>query len=64
MPLGLKSTPLTLQRMINNLFAGMLRNSVLAYPDDFIIASKDPETHLKTAETLLQRLQEAGLKVK
>ncbi len=64
MPFDLKSVLLTFQRMINNLFAGMLGNSVFTYLDDLIITSKDPETHLKTLPTVLQRLQEAGLKVK
>lgn len=42
----------------DNLFAGMLRNSVFAYLGDLIIASKDPETHLKTLHTVPQRLQD------
>ncbi len=63
-PFGLKSTPLTFQGMINNLFAGMLGNSMFAHFDDLIIASKNPRTHLKTLQTVLQSLQEAGLKVK
>ncbi len=44
---GLKSAPLTFQIKIDNIFAGMLDNTVCAYLDDFIIASKDPKTHLK-----------------
>ncbi len=47
MPFDLKSAPLMSQRTINNLFACMLGNSVFAYLDDLIIASKDPETRLK-----------------
>ncbi len=50
--------------MIHNVFAGMLENSLFAYLYDLIIASKDPETHLQTLQVGLQRLQEAGIKVK
>ncbi len=42
----------------------MLGNSVFTYLDDLIISGKDPETHLKTLKVVLQRLLEAGLKVK
>ncbi len=49
---------------MNNLFAGMLGNSVFAYLDDHIIASKDPDARLQTLQMVFQRLQEAGLKVK
>ena len=64
MPFGLKSAPLTFQRMINTLFADMLGNSVYAYLDDIIIASKSVESHLQTLRSVLQRLHEAGLRVK
>ncbi len=37
---------------------------MFAYFDDLIIASNYPETHFKTLKAVLQRLQEAGLKVK
>ncbi len=61
-PFGLKAAPLMLQRMINYLFAHMLGNCVCIL--DLIIASKDLKTHSKTLKVVLQRLQEAGLKVK
>ncbi len=50
--------------MTNNLFVGMLGNSVFAHLDDLIIANKYPETHLKSLQVVLQRLQEAELKAK
>ncbi len=64
MPFGLKSAPLTFQRMINNIFAGMLGTSVPAYLDDLIVVSRDAETHFKDLRAVFQRLQEANLKVK
>lgn len=42
----------------------MLRYTVFAYLYDFIIANKDPETHLQTLKAVFQRLQEVGLKVR
>ncbi len=47
MPFGLKSAPLTFQKMINNILQVCLE-TLFPYLDDLIIASKDPETHLKT----------------
>ncbi len=64
MPSRLKSAPLTFQRLINDIFAGMLSKTVFAYFDDIIVASKDPDTHLDNLKLLFQKLQEAGLKVK
>lgn len=60
---GLKSAPLTFQRIIKKNFLSMLGNVVFAYFDDLIIASKDLETHSTTLKHVLQRLEEAGLEV-
>ena len=64
MPFGLKSAPLTFQRMMNSLFSGMIGDSVFVYLDDIIVASKDLDSHFTTLRSVFQRLQEAGLKVK
>lgn len=64
MPFGLKTAPLTFQRLINSIFSGMLGTTVFAYLDDLIIASKDPKTHLDNLKLVFHKLQEAGLKVK
>ncbi len=45
MPFGLKSAPLTFQRLINDIFAGMIGKTVFAYLDDIIVAIKDLDTH-------------------
>ncbi len=42
----------------------MLANFAFAYLDGPIIASKGPETHLKTLQAVFHLLQEAGLKAK
>ncbi len=49
--------------MINNLFAGMLGNSVFAYLDNLTIVSKNPET-LKNLIYGSSAVTGAGLKVK
>ncbi len=45
MPFGLKTAPITFQRMINTLFLDMIGNEVYAYMDDLIICSKDGDRH-------------------
>ncbi len=64
MPFGLKGAPLTLQRIMSNIFGDMLGNSVYIYLDDIIIASKDATFHMETLKSKLKRLQNVGLKLK
>ncbi len=63
MPFGLKTAPITFQRMINTLFSDMIGKEVYAYLDDLIICSKDGNSHLARLEAVLLKLREAGLKV-
>ncbi len=62
MPFGLKSAPISFQRMINTVFSDMLGTHVFAYLDDVIICNKDPESHFATLEAVLLKLKESGLK--
>ncbi len=62
MPFGLKSAPITFQRMINTLFSDMLGKTVHTYLDDLIICRKDENSHLVQLEAVLLKLKEAGLK--
>ncbi len=64
MPFELKAAPLTFQRMINTIFAGMLGTSVYTYLEEVIVVSRDAEIHFKDLRAVFQRLQEANLKVK
>ena len=64
MPFGLKSAPITFQRLMNTLFAPMLGKHVYAYMDDVIIFSEDIPSHFKHLESVLLKLREAALKVK
>ena len=63
MPSGLKSAVLTLQRMLYTIFASMMGTFVFAYLDDIIVVSKDAGRHFQDIKALLQRSQEANLKV-
>jgi transposase InsO family protein len=63
MPFGLCNAPATFQRLINTLF-GDLNDQVIGYLDDLIVFSRDVPSHIKTLNVVLQRLQEAGLKLK
>ncbi|KAL3225436.1 hypothetical protein MRX96_049222 [Rhipicephalus microplus] len=49
-------------REMNNLFRGM--RHVVVYLDDFLVTSKDDEDHLQNLQSVLARLQDAGLKLK
>ncbi len=64
MPFGLKSAPISFQRMINTLFSDMLGNHVFAYLDDVTVWNKDPESHFATLEVVLLKLKEESLKPK
>ncbi len=61
---GLKTAPITAQRMINTVFSNLIGKSVYAYLDDLIICSKDGDSHIAKLEAVLLNLREAGLKAK
>ncbi len=63
MPFGLKTAPIIFQRMIHTLLGDLKDRNVFAYLDDVVIASPDVYIHLASLETVLSRLQTAGLKV-
>ncbi len=64
MSFGISGAPLTFQRLINSVFIGLIGDSVFAFLDDVIIASKDVETNLQKLEEVLNRLKLAGLSLK
>ncbi len=63
MPFGLAGAPATFQRMMNRIF-GDISERVAAYIDDVVIFSRTWEAHLEHLGEALDRLKEAGLKVK
>ncbi len=64
MPFGLKSAPITFQRLMNTLLGDLLGKDVFAYLDDLIICSKDADSHFASLEAVLDKLQTGGLKLK
>ncbi len=62
MPFGLKTAPITFQRMINTLFSALIGKGVYAYLDDLIICSKDGNSHLAKLEAVLLKLRKVGLR--
>ena len=64
MPMGLRSSPFTFSRLMNNIFSGLIGKSMFCYMDDIIIMSKDLNEHFDRLESVLKRLQESGLKIK
>jgi len=62
MPFGLTNAPATFQRLMDKLFNGW--SYVFIYLDDILIASKNFAEHIAHITEVLQRLQEAGLKLK
>ena len=64
MPFGLTNAVATFQRLMDLILTGLNLSICLAYLDDIVVFSKTPQEHLHRLECLLQRLQEANLKLK
>src|SRR6218665_1556158 len=64
LPFGMCNSPATFSRMMNLVMAGLSFEICLIYLDDIIIFSEDLETHFDRLEIVLQRLQDANLKLK
>ena len=64
MPFGLKSSPITFCRLVDQVFRGLLEKACIVYIDDIIILGKTLKEHLYNLELVLQRLRQAGLKIK
>ena len=64
MPMGLRGSGMTFQKMITLLLSGMLHTEVLAYLDDCILFSKSVSQHMILLEEVLRRFKEANLKLK
>ena len=64
MPFGLTNVPATFQRLMETVLAGLIRKICFVYLDDILIIGKTFEDHLENVARVLDRLQEAGLKLK
>ena len=63
-PFGLKSSPAFFAKVINEVLYKVLGPQCLVYLDDIILFSKTSDEHLQTIKTVLEALEEAGLKLK
>ena len=64
MPFGLMNAPATFQRLMNRLFSGKEWEPVFVYLDDILVVSASFEDHLRDVGLVLDRLKEAGLRLK
>ena len=64
MPFGLNNAASTFQRTMELALRGLQWITCLIYIDDIIVFGRNFEQHLERVEQVLQRLKEAGLKVK
>ena len=62
LPFGVSSAPAIFQRTMDSLLQGL--PNVCVYLDDLLITGQSDEEHLKTLDTVLARLHEAGVRLK
>ena len=63
MPFGLTNAPATFQRTMNTILHGLNWLDCLVYLDDIIIFAGTLEQHHRKLESVLERLQNSGLKL-
>lgn len=63
-PFGLCNAPVTFQKLMNTVLAGLIYKSCAVYLNDTVLASPTFEQHLMDLEEVLARLKSAGLSLK
>ena len=64
LPMGLRNSPTTFQRLMEAVLHGLTWKHSLVYMDDICVFSVDFETHLKHLSEVFERLAQAGLKLR
>ena len=64
MPFGLNNAASTFQRTMELILQGLQRETCLVYIDDIIVYGSDFNQHLRRVDQVLNRIKEAGLKLK
>ena len=62
LPFGVASAPSMFQRIMESILQGLPNVSV--YIDDILVTGKTPLEHLSNLDTVLTRLEQAGLRLK
>ena len=62
LPFGVSAAPAIFQRTIEGILQGIF--SVCVYLDDILVTGKTEEKHLEMLDKFLQRLEEAGMRMK
>ena len=63
MPMGLKNSPSTFQRVMDNVLRGLQNEICLVYLDDIIVFSTSLQEHMVNLEKVFQRLRESNFKI-
>lgn len=63
MPFGLKNSPPTFQRVMNNILRGLQNEICLVYLDDIIIYSTSLQEHINRLKEVFERLRKANFKI-
>ena len=64
MPFGLTNAPATFQRLMESCLGDLHPKYCIIYLDDIIIFSKTPGEHLRRLQSVFEKLDEAGLRLK
>ena len=64
LPFGLTSAPSTFERLMEKVLRGLHWRTLMIYLDDVVVFSSTISEHIDRLETVLQRLEGAGLKLK
>ena len=64
MPFGLCNAPATFQRLMEITLRGLARLKCVVYLDDIMVIGRSFEDHLDNLREVLERLRQAGLKLK
>lgn len=63
MPFGLKNSPSTFQRIMDNILRGIQNETCLVYLDDIVIFSTSLQEHLERLRAVFDRLRKANFKI-
>ncbi len=63
LPRGLRNSPATFQKIVNEILGDLKRQCIWSYMDDATVGSETAENHLREQNLVLTRLEEVGVKL-